>query len=291
MTSDLTPFFSPRGVALVGASSNPDKISYNVLRNLAHSGYQGAVYPVNPRYTEIEGMVCYRDVTTVPDPVDLAVIVLPTEYIPEVLKACGHRGIKAVTIVSSGFKEAGQTGEAIEAECLEIARQYGMRLIGPNCVGTIDLTSGLNTTFIEGVPDRGCIGFISQSGGVCGAIINCYSDQRIGFSRCVSLGNEADVTETDMIEFMAKDPDTRVIAAYVEGISDGRRFTDVVERVSPEKPVVVLKAGRTRVGEQAGHTTGRPAGHRWRFRTAPFITDAPGQGTGSPPARRLQNTL
>lgn len=269
MTNDLTPFFAPRGVALIGASPNPDKLSYGVLRNLTQYGYRGGVYPVNPRHAEIGGLACYPNVAAVPDPVDLAVIVLPTPRIPATLQACGERGLKAATIISNGFKEAGSAGAAIEAECLAIARRYGLRVIGPNCVGTIDLITGLNTTFIEGMPQPGPIGFVSQSGGVCGAAIDYFYGQGVGFSKFVSLGNQADVSETDVIDFLADDPATRVIAVYVEGINNGRRFMEVARRVTRRKPVVLLKAGRTRAGEFAVSShTGAMAGSLDAYRAA-----------------------
>ena len=219
--------------------------------NLTQYGYQGGIYPVNPKAKEILGLPCYPDVANVPNPVDLAVIVLPAESVPDTLEACGKRGIGAVTIISGGFKEVGGGGLALEERCLEIGRKYAMRLVGPNCVGTMDMHSGLNTTFIAGVPDRGAIGFLSQSGAVCGGIVDYVRGKQVGFSNFVSLGNEADVTETDMIEYLAEDPNTRVITAYVEIIRDGRRFLEVATRVSRLKPIVILKAGRTNAGARA----------------------------------------
>ncbi len=269
MPNSLTPFFSPRGVALVGASPNPGKISAAVLRNLTRCGYQGYIYPVNPRYQEIAGLPCYANIADVPDPVDLAVIALPAKLSPAVLAACGKRGLKAAIIISSGFKELGPAGAAIEAECATIARSYGMRLVGPNCLGTMDLSTGLNTTFLEGLPERGRIGFLSQSGGVCGGGISYVTGKHIGFSRFVSLGNEADVTETDMIDYLGEDPNTQVIAVYVEGIKDGPRFMEVARRVSRHKPVVLLKAGYTEAGSKAVSShTGALAGSRAAYKAA-----------------------
>lgn len=267
MPNDLVHFFAPRTVALIGASPNPSKLGHGVLHNL--SRYRGKVYPINPRHSEIAGLPCYPDVAAVPDSLDLAVIVLPTPRIPAVLQACGRQGVKAATIVSNGFKEAGTAGAAIEAKCLSIARRYGMRLIGPNCVGTIDLTTGLNTTFIEGMPEPGPIGFVSQSGGICGAAIDYFSALGVGFSKFVSLGNEADVTETEIIEFLANDVKTKVIAVYVEGINDGAHFMEVARRVSRQKPIVLLKAGRTKAGEVAVSShTGAMAGSTAAFTAA-----------------------
>jgi acetyltransferase len=269
MTRTLIPFFAPQGVALIGASSNPQKIGAAILRNLTEGGYRGRVYPVNPRCDQIGGLPCYASIADVPDPVDLAVIVLPAPLTPPVLKACGRRGLKAAIIISSGFKETGPEGAAVEAECAAIAGDYGMRLIGPNCLGTMDLSTGLNTTFLEGRPAPGRIGFISQSGGVCGGGISYANSKQIGFSRFVSLGNEADVTETDIIAYLADDPNTHVIAVYVEGIKDGPRFMEVARRVTRHKPIVLLKAGRTEAGSRAVSShTGALAGSRVAYETA-----------------------
>ncbi len=269
MTTTLDRFFSPRGVALIGASPNPAKLSYGVLRNLTEYGFQGQIYPVNPNYPKIANLTCFPDIAAVPDPVDLAVILLPAKLVPQVLEGCGRRGLKAAIIVSGGFKEAGPSGALLEAECVAIARRYGLRLIGPNCIGAIDPQTGLNTTFIMGMPQPGRIGFLSQSGGVCGGIIDYIIGKRIGFSRFVSLGNEADVTETDMIDYLGQDPHTGVIAAYVEAIADGCRFMEVSRRVTRRKPIVLLKAGRTAAGGRAVSShTGAMAGSNDTYEAA-----------------------
>jgi len=249
--SDLQYFFKPTGVALIGASANPEKLGYGILKSMTAYGYNGAVYPVNPGAKEILGLPCYADISLVPDPVELAVVVVQAARVPDTLVACGKRGVKAVTIISGGFKEIGQEGARLEETCVEIAHQYQMRLIGPNCVGTIDLYSGLNTTFIRGVPDKGHIGFISQSGAVCGSVVDYVADKGIGFSYFVSLGNEADVNETDLISFLADDPNTHIITAYLEAISDGNRFITTVKEVVKKKPVVILKAGHSDAGARA----------------------------------------
>jgi len=269
MIHSLTSFFTPQGVAVIGASPNPGKISHGVWYNLTHSGFTGPVYPVNPRYPELDGRPCYQDIGQTPDPLDLVVIVLPARITPPIVKACGERGVKAIIIISGGFKEAGSTGADLEAECLALARHYGMRLVGPNCVGIMDLTSGLNTTFLTGRPPPGGVGFVSQSGGVCSGGIAYLTGKNIGLSRFVSLGNEADVTETDVIEYLADDPHTSVIAVYVEGIKNGARFMEVTRRVTRHKPIVMLKAGRTAAGEQAVSShTGAMAGSAEACRAA-----------------------
>jgi len=276
MTSDLAPFFSPAGVAIIGASTHPGKLSHGILKNMTLYGYQGEIYPVNLKANQILGLKSYPYIADVPDPVDLAVIVLPAPLTPSALRDCGERGIRAAIIISGGFKEVGESGIRLEEECLKIARQYGMRLIGPNCVGTLDLYTGLNTTFIEGVPDRGSIGFLSQSGAVCGGVVDYIADKHIGFSHFASLGNELDVDETDMIAYFGAHPDVSVIAAYVEGIRDGKKFLQVASLISRKKPIVLLKAGRTDAGAKAvsshtGSLAGSYATYQAVFKQAGII--------------------
>uniref|UniRef100_A0A7C4KZ46 CoA-binding protein n=1 Tax=Bellilinea caldifistulae TaxID=360411 RepID=A0A7C4KZ46_9CHLR len=269
MPHGLRPFFAPQGVAIIGASAAPNKLSYGILRNMTLYGYAEQVAPVNPKADEILGLKCYPDIASVPDPLELAVIVLPAPTIPATLEACGQRGIRSVIIISGGFKEVGEEGAALEKQILEIAARYQMRLIGPNCVGTLDLYSGLNTTFIQGVPEKGSIGFISQSGAVGGGVVDYIRNKWIGFSNFASLGNEADLTETDLIEYLSQDEHTRVIAVYVEMIRDGQRFMQVARRVTPHKPIVLLKAGRTSAGARAVSShTGSLAGSHAAYRAA-----------------------
>ena len=276
MTSSLAPFFSAAGVAVIGASANPKKLSHGILRNLINSKYAGGIYPVNPGESEILGVKCYPAITDVPDPVELAVIVVPVAATPATLEACGKRGIKAAVIISGGFKEVGEGGANLEKECLRIADSYHIRLIGPNCVGTMDLSTGLNTTFIHGVPDEGGIGFVSQSGAVCGGVVDFLYGKKVGFSHFISLGNEADVTETDMIEYLGDEPRVRVIACYVEQIRDGRRFLEVARKVSRVKPIVLLKGGRSDAGARAvsshtGSLAGSHAAYQAAFKQAGVV--------------------
>ena len=269
MTSSLTPFFTPAGVAIIGASSNPQKLSYGILKNLKENGYAGGIYPVNPGSDQILGLPCYHQIADVPDPVDLAVIVIPAPQTPQALEACGQRGIKGVILITGGFKEVGVAGAALEQQCLDIASRFKMRIIGPNCVGLMNMHTGLNTTFIDGMPDVGGIGFLSQSGAICGGVVNVVMGKKMGFSHFLSLGNEADVTETDIIEYLGDDPHTRVIAAYVEQIRDGRRFLEVARKVSRKKPIVMIKAGKSDEGARAVSShTGSLAGSHSAYQAA-----------------------
>ena len=251
MSDPLYTFFHPRGVAVIGASSNPTKLSHGVMRNLLTHGYRGPVYPVNPKGGTLLGLRVYQSVMEVPDPVDLAVIALSAGQTVKALEACGQRGIQAVVLIASGFAELGAGGRERETQLEEIARQYGMRFIGPNCVGVIDTYVPIDTTFVRTMPEQGVIGFVSHSGAVCGGTMDWASAVGVGFSRIVSLGNQTDVTVADALESLAADPHTRVVAAYVEGLPDGQRFVEVARRLTSHKPMVVLKAGRTPSGTRA----------------------------------------
>jgi len=262
-------FFHPRGVAVIGASSNPTKLSYGVLHNLASHGYPGPIYPVNPKGGEMMGLKVYPAVAEVPGPVELAVIVLSADRAVRALEECGQRSIRAAVIIASGFGELGAGGREREAQLREVARQYGMRFIGPNCVGVIDTYAPIDTTFVRTMPKQGGIGFVSHSGAVCGGTMDWASAVGVGFSRIISLGNQADVDVADALESLAADPHTRVVAAYIEGLPDGRRFVEEAARLTPHKPLVVLKAGRTISGMRAvASHTGALAGADRAFQAA-----------------------
>jgi acetyltransferase len=205
----------------------------------------------------------------VPDPVELAVIIAPAPATPDIIEQVGQRGIHAAVIISGGFSEIGSQGVALENKVIEIAQQYGVRLIGPNCVGVVDTHTPLDTTFVPDMPKPGVITFVSQSGAVCGGVIDWALGAGIGLSRIVTLGNQADLTETDILESLADDNNTRVVAMYLEGVDDGRRFVDVARRVSMLKPVVAIKVGYTEAGRQAAAShTGALAGTDSAYRAA-----------------------
>lgn len=259
--STLSTFFRPNGVALIGASRDPAKLGYAVLRNLLQHGYTGPVYPVNPKADEILGVRCYPSILDVPDPVELAVIIAPAAATPDIVEQIGQRGIHAAIIISGGFSEIGLPGVELENRIVEIARRHSIRLIGPNCVGVVDTHTPLDTTFVPDMPKPGVITFVSQSGAVCGGVIDWASGAGIGLSRIVTLGNQADLSETDILESLADDDNTRVIAMYLEGVDDGRRFADVARRVSERKPIVAIKVGFTEAGRKAAAShTGALAG-------------------------------
>ncbi len=240
----LRPLLRPATVAVIGASRSPEKIGYQVLKNLIDGGFpRDRVFPVNPNATEILGLKCYPSVKDVPAPVDLAVIVVPAKIVPVVLRDCAEKGVKAVAVISAGFKEVGNV-EA-ELELVKIAKSAGMRLLGPNIVGVCDTVERVNASFCQGLPLRGEIAFITQSGALAIGLVGWTVLKKIGLSDLVSIGNKADVDEVDLMEFFAEDPHTKVITIYLEGTNDGRRFLEVARRVTRRKPVVVLKAGKT----------------------------------------------
>lgn len=245
------PFFTPQGVAVIGASQDAHKLGYGVIRNLLQYRYKGNIYPVNRNAYEIQGLTSFESVAKVPDPVDLAIIIVPAKAVAGVLKECGERGIKYVIIVTGGFSETGAEGKQMEEELKEIASRYEIRMVGPNCIGTIDTHTPVNTTFVVGMPEPGEIGFISHSGAMVAAIIDWAEGSGIGFSRIASLGNQIDVNEIEMTKTIAGDPKTKVITAYIEGVSDGQKFMQVAKEAALEKPFLVLKGGHGESGAKA----------------------------------------
>ncbi len=265
----LNPFFNPNGVAVIGASRDPHKLGYGVVRNLVEYHYRGPIYPVNPVASEILDHRCYTSIAEVPDPVDLAVVVVPAPVVADVLDQCGIRGIKHAIVVSGGFGETGPEGRVREEALARVAKKHSMRLVGPNCIGTIDTHASVNTTFVVGMPQVGAIGFVSQSGAMCAAVIDWARGAGVGFSRIVSLGNQADVNETEMLTACVDDPQTRVITAYIEGVTDGRAFMQAAAEAARRKPVVVLKAGQGASGAKAvASHTGALAGSAEAYEAA-----------------------
>ncbi|MFC1922133.1 acetate--CoA ligase family protein [Chloroflexota bacterium] len=273
----LIPFFSPQGVAIVGASLDPTKLGYGLSRNLVQSGYQGAIHFINIKGGQLLGLPVYAQISKAPDPVDLAILLIPAMAIPEAIEQCARRGIKAVIIAAGGFRETGPQGAALEDRCLSIAKRHDVRILGPNCIGLIDTHLPIDTTFLSPPgPTPGDVAFISHSGAICAAVIDWARGQGFGLSRMVSLGNQADVTETELLAPVAEDPHTRVITMYLEGVSDGRHFLEQAQLVSRIKPVVALKVGRYKSGQQAvashtGALAGMESAYNAAFRRAGVI--------------------
>lgn len=269
--ASLAPFFTPRAVALIGASRDPASLSSGILRNLLHpaTGFPGPVYPVNPHAVEVLGQRCYPEISTLPDSVDLAIVVLPAPAVAAAVEACGQHGVKAAVIISGGFREVGEAGAARERQAVEIARRYHMRLMGPNCIGIMDTHTPLNTTFVPSMPVPGEIAFLSQSGALCGGVIDWIVGRGIGFSRLLSMGNEADANETDLLPALVADDHTQVITLYLEDVKDGPGFLGALRDATARKSVLALKAGRTASGQTATAShTGALASAHTGFRAA-----------------------
>ncbi|MBE3599490.1 MAG: acetate--CoA ligase family protein [Limnochordaceae bacterium] len=265
---DLTRLYRPRAVAVVGASANPAKLGHQILRNIIDSGYTGQLYAVNPKETEILGRPCYPTIEAAP-PVDLALIVVPAQAAVAVAEECGRHGVAHLVVITAGFKETGPEGARREAQLVEICRRYGMGLVGPNCLGVIDTHTPLNATFASARPLPGSIAFISQSGALGSAILDWSQQQAIGFSKFISLGNKAGLTEVDLILDAAADPETRVVAAYLEDVKDGARFLQAVGEASRRCPVLILKSGTSEAGGRAASShTGALAGNDRAYEAA-----------------------
>lgn len=271
MDNKLQQFFQPKSIAVIGASTNPTKLGYAVVKNLVECGYDqiGSIYPINPTATEILGCKAYPTVLDVPGSIDLAIIVIPYAMVPEALRSCGEKGIPAAVVISAGFREAGSEGLERELELIQIARQYNLRLIGPNCLGVIDTYTPLNASFAAGTPPSGPMAFMSQSGALGTAVLDIALAGRLGLSKFVSLGNKADVSEIDLLEAWVDDPNTRVIMIYSEGMPNGQQFIQTARQVTRKKPVVAIKSGVTQSGSRAVSShTGSLAGSEQAYQAA-----------------------
>lgn len=252
----LDELFLPQSIAVIGASNRLGTVGHSLFQNLLRSQYRGVVYPVNPSWKSVDGVRCYPNVGDIPEAPDLGVVIVPAPIVQNVVHDLGRAGARGVVVISAGFREVGGEGAQLEEKLIAEARRYSMSLVGPNCFGVIntDPTIGLNATFSEKLPPRGRIAFISQSGALCAGILQFGLSQRIGFSRFVSMGNRAGVDENDLLASMAADPATSVILLYVESLADGRRFLETAHRVTEEKPVLVIKSGRSAAGERAARS-------------------------------------
>ena len=252
----LEELFRPRSVAVVGASNRPGKVGTTLFRNLLTAGFRGVAYPVNPSSPSVSGVRCYPSVEELPEPPDLGVVIVPAPAVADVVESLGKAGARGVVVISAGFREVGEAGAALEAEVVRRAERYRMSLVGPNCFGVFntDPEVALNATFSSSLPPAGTIAFVSQSGALGAGILQYGIAERIGFSRFVSVGNRAGVDENDLMHALAHDPSTRVILLYVESLANGRRFLDAAREVTEEKPVLVIKSGRTPAGERAARS-------------------------------------
>jgi len=262
----LDGIFYPKSIAVVGANASPGTVPYDIFHNLLTSGFRGTLYPVAPGKSNICAVKAYRYVIDIPNPIDLAVVVFPANCVERALEQCGKKGIKSAVVISAGFREAGPEGASREERVRQLCAEHGISLIGPNCLGVIntDPAVRLNASFARKMPDSGRIAFLSQSGALCTAVLDYARDKGIGFSKFVSFGNKAGVSETELLEYLHNDPQTDVILMYLEEIADGRALVEAATRVTRgenPKPILLIKAGRTPEGAHAAAShTGSLAG-------------------------------
>ncbi|HNP70590.1 MAG TPA: acetate--CoA ligase family protein [Kouleothrix sp.] len=265
----LEAIFAPQSVAIVGASPDPTKLGHRVLRNVADNGFPGRIIPIHPTASHVLNFPAYPSIAAVPEPIDLAVIVVPAAAVLAVADECGKKGVRGLVVISAGFKEVGGPGKDRERKLAELVRSYGMRMVGPNCLGVIDTISRLNASFAALMPSPGQIAFMSQSGALCTAILDWSKSEGIGFSRFVSLGNKADVDEVALLREWGGDAANRVILAYLEGIGDGAAFIAAAREVTKHTPVIAIKSGTTQAGTRAiSSHTGSLAGSENAYEAA-----------------------
>lgn len=253
MNTDFNKFFYPKSIAVVGASSKEGTLGYELLGNLLKFGYKGKLYPINPKADTIHDLKCYKSLSDIEDAVDLAVIMLGKNFVLQSIDECKDKNIDSVIVITAGFKEVGEEGVTLEQDLMSKVKKYGMRLVGPNCMGIINTKSDvlMNGTFIKGTPVAGGIGFVSQSGALGAAVLKIIEKFDIGFSQFLSIGNKADVSENDLIEYWKTNKDVGVITAYLESFYDSKEFLNICRDVTKHKPVIAIKAARTSAGMKA----------------------------------------
>lgn len=249
--SPLDVLFHPKNIAVIGATEAPHSVGRSILTNLKNAPFPGAIYPVNPLHDSILGLRCFPHIGSIPDAVDLVVVATPAKTVPGVIRESVEAGVPAAIIISAGFRETGEHGAALEREILEQARRGGMRIVGPNCLGLMSPHHLLNATFASGMARPGHLGFISQSGALCTAILDWSRKEMVGFSAFVSVGSMLDVGWGDLIQYLGDDPKTRSIVLYMESVGDARAFLSAAREVALSKPIIVIKPGRTSAAAKA----------------------------------------
>ncbi len=267
--NNMQALFDPQKVAIIGASAKPTKIGHTIVQNILESRFSGKIYPVNPKEETILGLKTTSEIKGLPRDLDLAVVAIPREGVLDALKELGSKGTKAAIVITAGFKEVGGQGYHMEQDMINIAREQGMALLGPNCLGMINTHGKTNASFAAEQPSKGNIAFFSQSGALCVAILDWALGENIGFSKFISLGNKAVLDEADMLEYLADDPDTDVILGYIENVCDGERFIQAATQVTQKKPVIMIKSGTTAAGAKAASShTGAIAGSDQAYASA-----------------------
>src|SRR5664280_2372098 len=247
----LDVFFSPKTVAVIGATENPGTVGRTLLWNLVTNPFGGTVYPVNPKRPSVLGVKAYKSISDIPADVDLAVIVTPPPSIPGLIKECGENGVQGAIVISAGFKEIGPEGAELERQLLVEAQKANIRIIGPNCLGVMSPLSGMNATFATTVARPGSVGFISQSGALCTAVLDWSLKAMVGFSAFISVGSMVDVGWGDLIYYLGNDPKTKSIVIYMESIGHARSFLSAAREVALTKPIIIIKPGRSAAAAKA----------------------------------------
>lgn len=251
MRQNLDAIFNPKSAAIIGASIQPGSVGNVVWRNIVEGGYQGKLYPVNPKYTELDGQKVYKNVLEIEDDVDLAVVTTPAHTVPDIIKMCGQKKIQGMVILSAGFKEVGEDGMRLYQYIQSLLARYKIRAIGPNCVGIIHPKIGFNASFAKSNALPGKLALISQSGAICVSILDWAIDQNVGFSHFISIGSMVDVSYHDLIDYLANDPETSAILLYMESLDHARKFMSAARAFARSKPIIVLKAGKSQAGAKA----------------------------------------
>ncbi len=267
----LQKIFEPKSIAIIGATTKTDKVGYVITRNLLDGAYQGGVYPVNPKYDEVLGLKCYKSILDIKGRVDCALIAIPADAVPQVIKECGEKKVGGAVILSGGFEEVGRTDLAERIK--EYSKKYNLPIIGPNCLGVYNPYTRMDSIFFPtyklGRPKPGAISFVTQSGAVGSVMLDLAACYNIGISKFISYGNATILDESDLLEFLGADKKTKTIILYLEGVKDGRKLLRTLQRINRKKPIVVLKAGKGEMGKKAAVShTGNLAGNYLSYKAA-----------------------
>lgn len=280
---NLDAAFKPKSIAIIGASNDLKKLGGSDMKVLIESGFEGAIYPINPKEKKVQGYTAYKTVLDVPDDIDRATIILPTRFVLSAVKECAEKGIKVVQIYSAGFGEFGDEGRKIESEMVEIARKHNMRIIGPNCIGTYCPEGKISFATTSMI--KGNIAFVSQSGGIAFDMVNRGGVSGIHYSKVISVGNCIDLDHADYLEYLKNDENTKVIGLYIESVKDGQKFLRTLKEVTKTKPVIILKGGRTESGSQS------VASHTGNLAGSYQIWEALFEQTGAIPVKSIEEML
>ncbi|MCB1128016.1 MAG: CoA-binding protein, partial [Verrucomicrobiae bacterium] len=265
----LESLLYPQTVAVIGASTNPEKVGYAFMHNLTRSGFKGKIVPINLTAPDILGVRCYKSLEEYGDQIDLSIIVVGGKHVKAAIESSIKAGARTIVVITAGFKEVGEKGAAAEQELVALCHAHGVRMMGPNCLGVLNTHHHMNATFAPTLPPPGHISVISQSGALCVAILDWAASQQLGLAKVVSIGNKADLNEVDFLQALAEDKETRVIAGYLESIKEGDKFLRVAEEAAGIKPVVLLKVGITQAGAKAASShTGSLAGQDMAYGAA-----------------------